>query len=188
MTVLRLWPAYGDALDRAAAAVEVLELVRRPDGCYARPRPQDVGALVRALAYAGIGASEVEIGPDSAGQDVPATSGDLRPVPAALAVRDTVRVRRLALGPATALVLRRRLARFRAPSPAAQARCRTLLSGEDALLAWRRRAWVERPHLRAVRRLSSLRPVIFDRADAGGAARERHVFSSAGELARWAFG
>jgi hypothetical protein len=97
-------------------------------------------------------------------------------------------VRRLHLGEATAQILRRRLAAFRAPSPAAQRRCRGLLTGEDALFAWERRAWVDRARLRALRSRSSLRPVVFDRGALERDERRGRSFASDGALAAWAFG
>lgn len=188
MTLLRLEPVQGTALDRAAAVVEDVTFFRRGDGCFAEVGPDDVARMVRALAYAGIDARASASDLSAPRDHLPAVARDLAPAPVGLVACDVVRVRRLSLGEATAEVLRRRLAMFRPPSAAAQARCRRLLSGDDALLAWDRHAWVERARLRALRSRSSLRPVVFDRGAVERDERRGRSFASDTALANWAFG
>lgn len=112
--------------------------MRRSDGTYVVATDSDVRVLLRALAFEGINALEVP--------EVEPIANDLR-------------VRRVPLGEASAVVLRRRLAMFRSPSPAAIERCRLLLLGQEALLRWRRCP----------------------------AGRERTTFITARALAKWAF-
>lgn len=188
MTVLRLEPVAGTALERGAAVVDEVTFVRRADGCFAQVRSYDASRMVRALAYAGIDARESTSDLSAPRDHLPAVADDLAPAPMALVTCDIVRVRRLHLGEATAEVLRRRLAAFHAPSAAAQARCRLLLEGEEALFAWERHGWVERARLRALRSRSSLRPIVFDRGALERDERRGRSFASDGALAAWAFG
>lgn len=184
--ILRLAPAYGDRLDPAVASAGEILLVRRTDGCFAQLADESSPTFVRDLARAGIDAVEVpDLGPAPAA--IPATAGDLLPAPLGLVASDSLRIRRVHLGAATATVLRRRFALFRAPSADAQQKCRRLLRGEDLMFSWQRQAFIERGAIRALRRASSLRPVIFDRA-AFGSRSGRLAFASDGRLARWAFG
>lgn len=187
MITLRLTPAHGRSLDRAVRSGGDLLLVRRADGCFAQVADERAAGLVRDLAYAGIAADAVDcdLGPGQAA--IPATAGDLRPAPMALVISDSVRLWLLPLGAATSDVLRRRFALFRPPSAAANRTCKRLLRDEDFMFTWRRHAFMERAAVRAVRRHSSLRPVIFDRA-ALGAGHGSFAFASDGELERWAFG
>lgn len=186
--ILRLVPAQGDRLDPAVRSVGDLLIVRRADGCYAEVADGEVAELVRDLAYAGIeaDATETDLSPGPA--MIPATAGDLRPAPAGSVVLDSVRIRKVDLGFATAEILRRRFAFIRAPSADAQRKCRRLLQDEDLMFSWQRQAFIERGAVRLVRRTSSLRPVIFDRAATGWTGRERRAFASDGLLTRWAFG
>lgn len=186
--ILRLVAAHGDGLDRAIRSVEELLMVRRSDGCFAQLPEAEASGFIRDLAYAGIEADAVQadLGPGSAG--ILATANDLRPAPVGPVLSDRVRIRRVDLGSATAGVLRRRLALFRAPSADAQSRCRRLLRDEDLMFSWQRQAFIQRGLVRSVRRTSSLRPVIFDRAAGGWMGRDRRSFASDGLLARWAFG
>lgn len=186
--ILRLVPAHGDRLDRAVRSARELVILRRADGCYARVADEEVASLVRDLAYAGIEAeaTQIDLGPGPTA--IPATAGDLLPVAVDLVISDSVRIRKVHLGMATAEVLRRRFAFIRPPSAQAQGRCRRLLRGEDLMFSWQRHAFIERGRVRSVRRTSSLRPVIFDRATAGSGGRGHLAFASDGLLARWAFG
>jgi hypothetical protein len=186
--ILRLVPAHGDLLDRAVRSVDELLIVRRPDGCFAQVADEHASKLVRDLAYAGIEADTVQTDLAAGPAAIPATAGDLRPAPAGSVVSDSVRIRKIDLGSATSEVLRRRFAFVRPPSAQAQRRCRRLLRDEDLLFGWQRRAFIERGSVRSVRRSSSLRLVIFDRAASGWTGRERRAFASDGLLARWAFG
>jgi hypothetical protein len=186
--ILRLIPAHGDSLDRAVASAGELLIVRRADGCFAQLADEQAATFIRDLALAGIEADAVQcdLGPGPAA--IPATAGDLRPAPVDLVASDGVRVRRVHLGASTAEVLRRRFAPIRAPSIEARRACRRLLRDEDVMFSWQRQAFIERRAVRSVRRTSSLRPVIFDRAALGWPGRERRAFASDGLLAKWAFG
>ena len=186
--ILRLVPVHGDRFDPAVRSVGELLIVRRADGCYAQVADEEVAGFIRDLAYAGIGAdvTETDLSPGSAA--IPATAGDLRPAPVGLVVSDSVRIRKVDLSSATAEMLRRRFAFIRAPSAEAQRKCRRLLRDEDLMFSWQRQAFIERGAVRSVRKTSSLRPVIFDRAATRWTGRERRAFASDGLLARWAFG
>jgi hypothetical protein len=186
--ILRLTPAHGDSLDRAIGSIDELVIVRRADGCFAQLADEQVAAFVCDLAYAGIAAIAVECDLASRPAGIPATAPDLHPAPVELVISDSVRVRRLSLGAATAEVLRRRFALFRAPSADAQKTCRRLLRNEDVMFTWRRQAFIERNAVRATRKRSSLRPVIFDRGALGRAGGDRRALASDAALARWAFG
>ena len=186
--ILRLVPARGDRLDPALRSVDELVIVRRPDGCFVQVPDDRASKLVRDLAYAGIEAETVQTDLAPGPATIPATAGDLRPAPAGSVVSDSVRVRRVDLGTATAEVLRRRFAFIRAPSAEAQRTCRRLLRDEDLMFTWQRHAFIERGAVRSLRRTSSLRPLIFDRAANGWTGREPRAFASDGLLARWAFG
>lgn len=186
--ILRLVPAHGDRLDRVVGSVAELVIVRRTEGCYARIADEEVARFVRELAYAGIAADATETDLDPVPAMIPATAGDLRPAPRELVISDSVRIRKLDLGSATARLLRRRFALVRAPSAEAQRKCRRLLREEDLMFSWQRRAFIERGAVRSVRRTSSLRPVVFDRVADGWTGREPRAFASDGLLAHWAFG
>lgn len=175
-------------LDRALALVDDVTLVRSAEGCTVQVRAADAAVLIRALAFAGIAARASGVDVSVPTGHVPAVGADLAPVPIDLLGCDVVRVRRLTIGEATAEVLRRRFAALRDPSPAARERCRRLLRGEDALLAWDRRAWLPRAALRSARSRSCLRPVVFDRDAIERDDRPGRSFASQGALAAWAFG
>lgn len=186
--ILRLTSVSGDQIDAAVAAIGELTLVRRPDGCFAEVGERQAQAFVRLLAYAGIQAEPVETDLRHAATAIPATAGDLRPAPVDLVISDSVRIRRMPLGDATAEVLRRRFALFRGPSLEARRKCVRLLRGQDVMFSWHRRALVAPSAVRSLRRSSSLRPVIFDRPSADWTGSEPRAFASDGLLARWAFG
>lgn len=186
--ILRLVPAHGDRLDPAVGSVGELVIVRRADGCYAQVADGEAARFVRELAYAGIEADPSHTELLRASGAIPATANDLRPAPVGLVASDSVRIRRIDLGAATADVLRRRFASIRAPSAEAQRRCRRLLRAEDLMFCWQRQALIGRGAVRSVRRTSSIRPVIFDRPATGWTGREHRAFASDGLLARWAFG
>lgn len=186
--ILRLVPRHGDRLDPAVRSVGELLMVRRAERCYAQVGDEDVAKFVRDLAFAGIEADSVQVDLSAGPAAIRAIAGDLRPAPLGAVISDSVRIRRVDLGPAAAEVLRRRFAFIRAPSADAQRKCRRLLRHEDLMFSWQRQAFIERGAVRLVRRTSSLRQVMFDRAAIGWTGRERRAFASDGLLARWAFG
>jgi hypothetical protein len=186
--ILRLVPAHGDRLDPAVRSVDELLIVRRTDGCFVLVPEEQASRFVRDLAYAGIEADTVQTDLAPAPGTIPATAGDLRPARVGSVVSDSVRIRKVDLGSATADILRRRFAFVRAPSAEAQRKCRRLLRDEDLMFGWQRQAFIERGAVRSVRRTSSIRPVIFDRPTDRWPGRERRAFASDGLLARWAFG
>ena len=188
MTTLRLDPVGGKAIDVAAAVALDMTFHRRAEALFAEVPSADVPAVVRALAYAGIDAQETRADLLRPSGHIPLVSRDLEPAPSALLASDVVRVHRLSLGQATAEVLRRRFAVFRAPSVAAQVRCRRLLRGDDALLAWERIAWIESARVRVARSRSSMRPIVFDRGALDRRDLRGRAFVSDGALGRWAFG
>lgn len=187
MTVLRLEPLQGSGIDAAIAAVEAATLTRRADGSYVEVPIADVPAIVRALAFAGVHASPCDADLAVPTALLPAVGHDLTPVSGPLIAVDVLRVRRVSLGQATREVLRRRFAWLRSPSAAARKRCRALLRGDDAVLAWDRRAWATRSALRDRRARMTLRPVVFDRSVLDGGELLGRTFASEGALARWMF-
>jgi hypothetical protein len=64
---------------------------------------------------------------------------------------------------------------------------RDLLSGVDASVGWRRRAWTTREVLRTAEARRVLRPVVFD-IGAIGAPPERRALAREGAISRWLFG
>lgn len=188
MTVLRLEPVHGAGVDAAVSAVDAVVLARRPDGRFADVALADVARFTRALAFAGISASPCTadlVAPTGA---IASIGRDLGPLPDALLAADVVRVRRLPLGEATAELLRRRTLGLRPAPPGARDRCRSLLRGEDVVLAWSRRAWGTRRALRARAARSRLRPVVFDHEAAGHPELTGRAFARDGALGRWLFG
>lgn len=186
MSILRVSAVAGRSLDHSLGRVGAATLTRRADGLFVEVGHDDVASLVRALAFAGVQAVPAAVDLSTPRGPIPALGLDLASVPSALVAADVVRVRAIPLGEATAEVLRRRLGWLRGPSERARIRCRTLLRGEDVLLAWDRRAWIDRRDLRDRRLRAHLRPVVFDRG-ALDAAPARRIFASDGLLAGWLF-
>lgn len=186
--IFRLTSVSGDRIDVTVASIGELTLVRRSDGCFAEVGDEQADALVRVLAYAGIQADATQTDLRHGSTAIPATAGDLRPAPVDLVISDSVRIRRIPLGDATAEVLRRRFALFRAPSVDARRKAIRLLRGQDVMFSWQRRALVGPAAVRSLRRSSSLRPVILDRLSVGWTGAEPRAFASDGLLGRWAFG
>jgi hypothetical protein len=184
VTILRLDPLAGGSVDRAVATVDAVTLVRRSDGAYADVAEADAGRMVRALALAGVraDASDADLAVPRA--LFPALGLDLAPLARGVITFDLVRVQRLTLGQSTRELLRRRIGR---PSDARAESVRSLLRGEDALLAWMRQAWSPRDalRLRSVRR--SLRPIVFDRGALERADLAHRTLASTGALTRWLF-
>ncbi len=184
MTVLSLQPVHGRAIDRGLGAVDEVTLVRRREGSFADV-PSRAADLVRALAFVGIQAEVGELGPLRP-TAVRARCRGLAPLPPELVIADVVRVRRVPLGEATRDLLRRRLPRFRRPSPEAVERCRSLLRGDDLLLCWRREAWIERRRIRDIPNAWSLRIAEILGAE-GAEAAPSYTFASEGRLGSWVF-
>lgn len=187
MTVLRLDPLHGARVDAALAAVEAVVLARRPDGRYAEVDLAEVAPFVRALAFAGIAAAPCDADLVAPAGAIVAIGRDLEPLPQALLAADVIRIRRLALGEATAELLRKRMRGLRAASAAARDRCRGLLRGDDVVLAWSRRAWGTRAAVRGRAARSRLRPVVFDPAAAARADLPGRAFARDGAIGRWLF-
>jgi hypothetical protein len=176
--------AHGD-VDRALATVGPLTLARRPDGVFVEAPAGRDATLVRALAFAGVRTvpASIQLAPVPAMR--PAIGRDLSPLPLAAVALDLVHVRPLPLAAETKRLLRRSL--LRRSSSRRRLLCRQLLHGDDATLAWRRRAWSTKDVLRSPEGRRALRPVVFD-ATALVAPPEHRVLASDGALARWLFG
>ena len=184
MTLLQLARPASDNADDALAAAGDATLIRRADGAYVDVASEDVDALIRALAYAGVHATRCEADLAVPPTLLPAVGRDLAPLAGSTA-HDVVHVRRLTLGLATRELLRRTFAR--GPGEAARDRARALLRHDESVIAWSRRAWLTREALRsgAVRR--SLRPVVFDRAALDRVELEGRTLATAGRITRWLF-
>lgn len=188
MSVLRLAPLGGTTVGPALAAVGSAALARRGGTAYVEVPVADVPRLVRALAYGGIAAEHCDADLAAPVGLIAAVGLDLDPLPAELVAFDSVRVRRLPLGAAVREILRRRYAGLLPASVSARGRCRALLRGESAMLAWERRAWASRSALRAAPASRSLRPVVFDRAALERTDLAGRTSSADADLAHWLFG
>lgn len=157
-------------------------LLRDRDGTYLETAYDDAAPAVRALAFAGVRATEVrrDLGPP-AGTRVASGRAPV-PLPSDLVALDIVRVHRLSPGEATAP--QRGQWPFR-KSGADRRRRRALLRGDLVVLAWQRHGWARAQSLRAPAVRPVLRPVVFDRAPLA-LLRERRVDASAGALRLWA--
>ncbi len=187
MTVLRLDPVAGRAIDHALADLAAATLVRRPDGAFVEVTVAEVARLVRRLAFAGIAAAPCDADLGAPPGLMAAVGRDLAPLARGTAACDVVRVRSLTLGEATREILRRRFGGLVAADARARERARALLRGDDAVLAWSRRAWATRDGLRSRGARASLRPVVFDRAALADPALAGRTFASAGSLGTWLF-
>jgi hypothetical protein len=187
VSALRLVPAGGRSLGGALATIGSATLARRDGGAYVEVEPAAVSRLVRALAFGGIAATQcvADLGPRDG--LIAAIGRDLTPLPAALVPLDVVRVRRVALGPATREILRRRLFGLLPAAPSARLRCRSLLRDASVMLLWGRHAWASRAALRSLEVRRSLRPVVFDRDALDRAELPGRTTSADDDLARWLF-
>jgi hypothetical protein len=185
VTILRLRSVRGTAVDAAIAALDIVRLARTPEGAFADVDESAVERSIRSLALVGISAVACDIDLAAPSGSRAAIGRDLAPVPG-LAL-DLVSVRRVPLGESTREVLRRRWRIVRPPSPAARALCRALLRGQDAELAWTRRAWGTAEAVRGPIARTILRPVFFDAGGVGAASHERRTFASDGIIGRWLF-
>lgn len=183
MTLFRLYPIGGTAIDAAIAAVSSATLTRRRDGAFADVGPSEAPRFVRALALAGVAAqpcAEIQLPQGT----VPSVGSDLEPCRSVDV--DVLTIRVLSLGEATTEVTKRRWAWLRQMSSSARDQCRSLLRGEDALFVWRRIAWARRETYRDATVRRSLRPLVFDRSAIERVA-ERRAFAHECVVSRWLF-
>jgi len=184
VTVLRCERLASGDVDAAIASLGAVTLARTPVGAFVEVDDNIVDRARRVLAFAGVraGVSVETLAPRPGTRA--AIGCDLTPLPLSSLVLDLVHVRSLPLGPETGRLLR--AGPLQRPSAERRALVRDLLSGVDAAVGWRRRAWTTRDVLRAreVRRV--LRPVVFDVA-AIGAPPERRALAREGAIARWLF-
>ena len=185
MTVLRCERlAIGD-VDAALASLGAVTIARTPIGSFVEVDDHLVDRARRVLAFAGVraGVSFETLAPRPGTRA--AIGRDLTPLPLSSLALDLVHIRSLPLGPETARLLR--AAPLRRTSTARRALVRDLLSGVDAAIGWRRRAWTTREVLRTAEACRVLRPVVFD-IGAIGAPPERRGLARSGAIARWFFG
>ena len=184
MTVLRCERlAIGD-VDAAIASLGAATLARTPVGAFVEVDDHLSDRARRVLAFAGVraGVSLETLAPRPGTRA--AIGRDLTPLPLSSLALDLVHVRSLPLGPETARLLR--AGPLRRQSLARRALVRDLLSGVDAAIGWRRRAWTTRDVLRTAEARRVLRPVVFD-IGAIGAPPERRGLARNGAIARWLF-
>ncbi len=185
MAVLRCERLTSGEVDAAIVSLGAVTLARTPIGAFVEVDDHLVDRARRVLAFAGVraGVSVETLAPRPGTRA--AIGRDLTPLPLASLALDLVHVRSLPLGPETARLLRARP--LQRQGAARRALVRDLLSGVDAALGWRRRAWTTRDVLRTTEARRVLRPVVFDIA-AIGAPPERRALARQGALARWLFG
>lgn len=183
MTVLRLERRSRGPFGPVLAELGQATFCRQPGSAHAVVAGPPVAEAVRAFAFAGIAAVPCDIDVRPPRDLLLARGLDLTPLPG-LDVFDVVRIERVPLGRATREMLRRRWAGILPPDDAARARCRSLLRGEDVLVAWDRRVWGSRAALRSPAARRVLRPVVFDRADDPPMLRGR-ARASDDAVARW---
>jgi hypothetical protein len=184
MTVLRCERLAGGDVDAAIASLGSATLARTPAGVFVEVDDDSADRARRALAFAGVRTSlSLETLAPRPGTRA-AIGRDLTPLPLASMALDLVHLRCLPVGPETARLLRS--GPLRRPSATRRALIRDLLSGADASLGWRRRAWTTREVLRSAEARRVLRPVVFDIA-AIGSPPERRASTREGAIARWLF-
>ena len=184
MAVLRCERLASGDVDAAIASLGTVTLARTPVGAFVDVDDQLADRARRVLAFAGVrAAASVETLAPRAGTR-PAIGRDLTPLPLPSLALDLVHVRALPLGPETTRLLR--TGPFQRVNAARRAVVRDLLSGVDAAVGWRRRAWTTREVLRSAEARRVLRPVVFDLA-AIGAPPERRALTREAVLARWLF-
>ena len=182
--MLRCERVSAGELDAALASLGPVTLARTPAGAFIEVEDDIVERARRALAFAGVRVerSAEALAPRPGTRA--AIGRDLTALPLGSLALDLVHIRALPLGPETARLLR--AGPFGRASAARRARVHDLLSGIDALVGWRRRAWTTREVLRTAEARRVLRPVVFDIA-AIGAPPERRTLTRDGALARWLF-
>ena len=179
MTTLLLEPVAQEACELALDAPRFV-LWRRGTAVHVSLDDRYIARIRRGLALCGVRAT-VEVGdvPERPPSLVRAVGTALAPARLGADDLDILEVRAVALGEATARLLRRRIPGW--PLGARRrSRCRSLLRGADGLLEIRRTAWCTRGTLRANRH--TLRPVLFDTA---ATARQLRAYASEQPLTRW---
>ncbi|MEK6619566.1 MAG: hypothetical protein AABZ26_01170 [Chloroflexota bacterium] len=188
MTLLLLERTLQRDIDLALTAVERATLSRTAEGIFIEVPFVDTARLSRALAFVGVRVSTADVDLLPPPELIPATSDALEPLALGAIALDVVRIRRVSLGDATRQVLARRWPWLRAASATSRTRCRALLDGTDAVVAWDRRAWGRRSQLRDRRVRAVLRPIVFDRGALEGDVPRHRAFATSGAITRWAFG
>ena len=169
-------------LDSHIAHLGWVRLIRSDGDLFLECAAED--ALRAAALLARAGARCVAAGhPIVASDLVPAIVNHLAPVTMPGTI-DRVMLRPLDVGEATARLLSRRPALLRGRRE--HSGVRTILRGDDRLIAWRRVLWA-RPSLLRTHHLRGARPIVFDRGALERVA-ERYTSRRAGELTRWAQG
>lgn len=184
MAVLRCERLATGDVDAAIASLGAVTLARTPVGAFIDVDDDIVDRARRVLAFAGVraGPSLETLAPRPGTRA--AIGRDLTPLPLPSLALDLVHVRSLPVGPETARLLR--AGPMRRQSASKRALVRDLLSGVDASVGWRRRAWTTRDVLRTAEARRVLRAVVFDIA-AIGAPPERRALAREGAIARWLF-
>jgi len=184
VTVLRCERLANGDVDAAIASLGAAMLARTPVGSFIEVDDHLLDRARRVLAFAGVraGVSLETLAPRPGTRA--AIGRDLTPLPLSSLALDLVHVRSLPLGPETARLLR--AGPLRRQSTARRALVRDLLSGADAAIGWRRRAWTTRDVLRTAEARRVLRPIVFD-IGAIGAPPERRGLARNGAIARWLF-
>ena len=144
----------------------------------------DVDDATHQLALAGVRSSWSSAPSPRAGLRA-AIALDLEPLAGVLDAVDVVELRRIPLGEASSMLMRRRM-RWLPSSQAARDACLRLLREEDALIGWRRIVWCTVAVMRVARGGVRLRPVVFDRA-AVDRQTLRWTYASEGAIGNWAF-
>jgi hypothetical protein len=182
-TTLRLEAIKRAAFDRRLARLGAGRLTRSARDTYLEI-DRDIDEVTRELALAGVRATHCAALPQLAAGLRPAIAFDLTPLGEILQAIDVVEVRALALGDATAALLRR-MPWLRASRQSREA-CRRLLRDDDAILGWRRTVWCSVASLRVARAHIKLRPVVFDRSAVASRALQ-WTYATDGAIERWAF-
>lgn len=180
--IFQLHPLAPGDLDRAIAALPELRLIRAGRALFVDADAQWAHRLVREMAFAGLRAEPSADPTERRAGLLPGSGGRLQRVPDGVAL-DVLYLRPLGLAEAT----RRVRPRIAWPDGGERLRrCRDLLHGRDAIVAWDRRAWATRGAWKRgeVRRV--LRPAIFDRA--APLSYRGRTWVREGAIARWAFG
>jgi hypothetical protein len=184
MSVFRCERVAAGDFDHAVASLGEVTLARRPDGAFVEVADARDADLVRALAFAGVRVSRVDVMLEPPSAMRPAIGRDLGPLPLAALALDLVHVRTLPLVRETRRLLR--MSFLRRSSARRRLLGRRLLHGEDATVSWRRRAWSTPEVLRSSAARRALRPVVFD-VGALAAPPERRIHASDAALAHWLF-
>ena len=170
-------------LDTHIAQLAWVRLVRSDMGLRVECAVGDAERAVAMFARSGARCVRVQDAASASSDLVPAIMSDLAPVVLPGAI-DSVTVRTLDLGEATAKLMRGSRSVFR---PKRDDRAlRAVLRAEDRVIAWRRVLWA-RPSVLRSQRVRGARPIVFDRG-ALDHATERFTLTRADEVGRWARG